>query len=324
MYDVALAMGIEIMKPGPLGGGGKQQGAGVLDHHFASMSQTHEFGGSPPMPWMFGNAAREHMALYGSKPEHYAFIGYKNHKHSVNNPYSQFRDEYTEKEVGEAPVIHSPLTKLQCSPTSDGAAAAVLMTEAAVKKYGLEGQAIEIIGQSMATDLPSAFEGNKPDTAIKAIGSSMCEKAAKEAYQQSGYGPNDVQVIELHDCFAANELITYEGLGLAQKGEGHKLVDAKDTTYGGKWVVNPSGGLISKGHPIGATGVAQCAELNWQLRNEAGPRQVQHATTALQHNLGLTGAVVVTMYRKPSEWKNVAPKRQVSLGYDVPMAMSKL
>jgi len=176
----------------------------------------------------------------------------------------------------------------------------------------------------MATDLPSAFEGGKPDTAMNAIGVSMCEKAASEVYQQSGLGPNDVQVVELHDCFAANELITYEGLGLAKKGEGHKLIDSKDVTYGGKWVVNPSGGLISKGHPIGATGVAQCCELNWQLRGEAGPRQVSSASVALQHNLGLTGAVVVTMYKKPVEWKNIAPKRKASLAFDVPLAMSKL
>merc|ERR1712190_74846 len=233
-------------------------------------------------------------------------------------------DEYTEKEVGEAPMIHSPLTKLQCSPTSDGAAAAVLMTETAVKKYGLEGQAVEIIGQSMATDLPSAFDGGKLDTAINAIGAGMCEKAANEVYEQSGLRPTDVQVVELHDCFAANELITYEGLGLAKKGEGHKLIESKDVTYGGKWVVNPSGGLISKGHPIGATGVAQCCELNWQLRGEAGPRQVPNAKVALQHNLGLTGAVVITMYVRPEQWRNKPPKRSVSLAVEAPLAMSRL
>merc|ERR1712217_820043 len=255
---------------------------------------------------------------------HYAYIGYKNHKHSVNNPYSQFRDEYTEQQVLEAPAIHSPLTKLQCSPTSDGAAAAVLMSEDAVKKYGLEGQAVEIIGQSMATDLPSAFDGGKRDTAINAIGAEMCKKAANEVYEQSGLKPNDVQVVELHDCFAANELITYEGLGLAKKGEGHKLIESKDVTYGGKWVVNPSGGLISKGHPIGATGLAQCCELNWQLRQEAGPRQVPDAKVALQHNLGLGGAVVVTMYQRPEEWRSMPPKRAKSLAVDPPVAMSKL
>jgi acetyl-CoA acetyltransferase len=323
MHDVCLALGIEIMKPGPLGGG-MPEGATSIDHHFTAMSTKFEFGGAPPMPWMFGNAAREHMQLYGSDPSHYAWIGYKNHKHSVNNPYSQFRDEYTEKEVAEAPMIYEPLTKLQCSPTSDGAAAAVLMSEDAVKRYGLEGQAVEILAQSMATDLPSAFEGNKDDTCINAIGADMCKKAADAVYKDSGLGPQDVQVIELHDCFAANELITYEGLGLAEKGQGHKLVENKDVTYGGKWVVNPSGGLISKGHPIGATGVAQCAELNWQLRGEAGPRQVPNANVALQHNLGLGGAVVMTMYRRPEEWKSIAPKRRVSLAYDVPVAMSKL
>merc|ERR1719265_1692968 len=136
--------------------------------------------------------------------------------------------------------------------------------------------------------------------------------------------PDDVQVIELHDCFPSNELITYEGLGLAKKGEGHKLIDQKATTYGGKWVVNPSGGLISKGHPIGATGVAQCAELNWQLRGEGGARQVKDAKVALQHNLGLGGAVVVTMYQKPEEWTKNKPKRAVSLAVNPPLVMSKL
>jgi len=323
LHDVCLAVGVEKMAPGPLGGA-PQAGAGPLDRHFASMATKFDFGKAPPMPWMFGNAAREHMQLYGSKPEHYAWIGYKNHKHSVNNQYSQFRDEYTEEEVLGSPMIYEPLTKLQCSPTSDGAAAAVLMSEEAVKKYGLEGQAIEIIAQTMATDYASAFEGNKDDTSINCIGAEMCEKAAKKTYEAAGKGPQDVQVIELHDCFSANELITYEGLGLCRKGEGHKLVEKKDVTYGGKWVVNPSGGLISKGHPIGATGVAQCAELNWQLRNEAGPRQVAGAKVALQHNLGLTGAVVITMYEKPAEWAGKAPKRAKSLAVEAPLVMSKL
>jgi len=323
LHDVCLALGIEKMAPGPLGGM-PEAGAGPLDKHFQAMTTKFEFGGAPPMPWMFGNAAREHMKLYGSKPEHYAWIGWKNHKHSVNNQYSQFRDEYKEEEVAGAAMIYEPLTKLQCSPTSDGAAAAILMSEEAVKRYGLEGQAIEIIGQTMATDYSSAFEGNKDDTSINCIGAEMCEQAAKKTYAEAGKGPEDVQVIELHDCFASNELITYEGLGLCKKGEGHKLVDKKETTFGGKWVVNPSGGLISKGHPIGATGVAQCAELNWQLRGEAGPRQVANAKVALQHNLGLTGAVVVTMYQKPEEWASTPPKRAKSLAVEAPVVMSKL
>merc|ERR1711865_464225 len=159
---------------------------------------------------------------------------------------------------------------------------------------------------------------------INAIGAEMCAKAANEVCEQTGLGPKDVQVIELHDCFSSNELITYEGLGLASKGEGHKLIDERATTYGGKWVVNPSGGLISKGHPIGATGLAQYAELNWQLRGEAGPRQVQNAKVALQHNLGLGGAVVVTMYKRPEEWIGITLKRAQSLAMNPPLAMSKL
>jgi len=327
MHDVCLALGVEIMQPGPLGaspGGGAPKGATSIDGHFKAMLTKFEMAKSPPMPWMFGNAAREHMKLYGSTPEHYAWIGWKNHKHSVNNPYSQFRDEYTEQQVRDSPMTYAPLTKLQCSPTSDGAAAAVLMSEDAVKRFGLEGQAIEIVAQTMATDFPSAFEGDKEDTCINTIGAEMCERAAKQAYEEAGLGPKDVQVIELHDCFASNELITYEGLGLAEKGKGHTLIDDKATTFGGKWVVNPSGGLISKGHPIGATGIAQCAELNWQLRGEAGPRQVKDAKVALQHNLGLGGAVVVTMYQRPEEWRSLPPKRARSLAVDPPIAMSKL
>lgn len=332
MNDVCLAVGIEIMKPGPLGGGGSaskqakgaKKPATTLDGHFGAQMSKFPLA-MPPMPWMFGNAAREHMKLYGSTPDHYAWIGWKNHKHSVNNPYSQFRDEYTEKEVKESPMIYDPLPKLTCSPTSDGSAAAVLMSEEAVKKYGLEGQAVEIIGQAMRSDYASAFVPGKDDTCINSIGFEMCSSASKEVYEQTGLGPKDVQVIELHDCFAANELITYEGLGLAKKGEGHKLVESRATTYGGQWVVNPSGGLISKGHPIGATGVAQCAELCWQLRGEAGPRQVTNAKVALQHNLGLgPGACVVTMYQRPDEWRAATPKRVKSLAVDPPLTMAKL
>eukprot|EP00929_Paragymnodinium_shiwhaense_P083126 TRINITY_DN44165_c0_g2_i1.p1 TRINITY_DN44165_c0_g2~~TRINITY_DN44165_c0_g2_i1.p1 ORF type:complete len:432 (-),score=88.62 TRINITY_DN44165_c0_g2_i1:155-1450(-) len=324
MHDCCLAVGIEKMAPGALGASGHKGGATILDHHFKTQASKFEFGRAPPMPWMFGNAAREHMEMYGSKKEHFAWIGWKNHKHSVNNPYSQFRDEYTEEQVVSAPMIYEPLTKLQCSPTSDGAAAAVLMSEELVEKLGLQGQAIEILGQSMRTDFPSVFEEGKGDTCINNIGAEMCAKAAEQVYNDTGLGPKDVQVIELHDCFSANELITYEGLGLCKKGEGHKLVEQKATTYGGQWVVNPSGGLISKGHPIGATGLAQCCELNWQLRGEAGKRQVQNATTGLQHNLGLSGAVVVTMYQKPSKWKGVAPKRAMSLATDCEALKARL
>ena len=133
---------------------------------------------------------------------------------------------------------------------------------------------------------------------IRIVGYDMSREAARQAYEEAQAGPLEVQVIELHDCFSANELITYEALGLAEEGHGHELVDAHDTTYGGRWVVNPSGGLISKGHPLGATGLAQCSELTWQLRGTADKRQVEGVKVALQHNIGLGGAAVVSIYRK--------------------------
>ena len=246
---------------------------------------------------MFGNAGREHMERYGSNPDHYAWIGWKNHKHSVNNPYAQFQDEYSLDEIKQAKVIHEPLTKLQCSPTSDGTAAAVIASERFVDEHGLCDRAIEIAGQAMVTDLRSSFED---ESCIKIVGYDMSREAANRAYEEAQAGPQDAQVVELHDCFSANELITYEALGLAEEGHGHELVDAEDTTYGGRWVVNPSGGLISKGHPLGATGLAQCSELTWQLRGTADARQVEGATTGIQHNIGLGGAAVVTVYR-PAE-----------------------
>jgi len=196
-------------------------------------------------------------------------------------------------------MIYGPmgLTRLQCSPTSDGSAAAIVASEEFVEKHGLCKRAVEIVGQAMVTDSKSTFDTH---SARDIVGSDMSRKAAEAVYAQADITPDDVDVIELHDCFSANELLTYEALGLAAVGEGHHLVDSGDTTYGGKWVVNPSGGLISKGHPLGATGLAQCSELTWQLRGTAGKRQVEGATVALQHNIGLGGAAVVTAYR-PAE-----------------------
>jgi len=205
-------------------------------------------------------------------------------------------------QIKQSPKVFDPLTKLQCCPTSDGAAAAILCDEEFVKKYGLEHQAVEIAGMSLATDLPSCLESK---SMIKMVGFDMSQKAANEAYQQAGITANDVQVIELHDCFSCNELVTYEALGLAPEGKAPQLVEDGQVTYGGKWVVNPSGGLISKGHPLGATGLAQCAELCWQLRKMAGPRQVSNVKYALQHNIGLGGAAVVSVYKLgfPDKWK---------------------
>ena len=292
--ECALALGFEKMEKGSLGAKFTDR-TNPLDKQFQLMVDLRGFAAAPPAPQFFGNAGREHMERYGTKPEHFAKIGQKNHRHSVNNPYSQFQDEYSLEQILGAPVVYEPLTKLQCCPTSDGAAAAVLASEDFVRKHKLQAHAVEIAGMAMATDLKSTFDEK---SCIKLVGQDLTRKAAEKVYQQSGLGPENVQVVELHDCFSTNELITYEGLGLCAPGKGGELIESGAVTYGGKWVVNPSGGLISKGHPLGATGLAQCAELNWQLRGQADKRQVKGAKVALQHNLGLGGAAVVTMYRK--------------------------
>jgi sterol carrier protein 2 len=287
-------MGFEKMEKGSLGSKWGDR-TNPMDRHFEAMFALREFTPAPAAAQMFGNAGREHMEKYGTKPEHFAKIGFKNHKHSVNNPYSQFRDEYSLEDILKAPMIYAPLTKLQCCPTSDGAGAAIVASEDFVRKHNLQQQAVEIIGMTMVTDLPNTLESK---SFITMVGADMTRTAARKVYEQSGVGPENVNVIELHDCFSANELITYEALGLCPEGKAGELIDSGALTYGGKCVVNPSGGLISKGHPLGATGLAQCAELNWQLRGLAEKRQVPGAKVALQHNLGLGGAAVVTMYRK--------------------------
>jgi acetyl-CoA acyltransferase len=291
--DCALALGFEKMEKGSLGVKYTDR-TNPIDRHLMTMFEVREPEQSPFAPQMFGNAGREHIEKYGSEPDHYAWIGWKNHKHSVNNPNAQFQDEYTLDEIKSAKMIHEPLTKLQCSPTSDGSGAAVIASERFVDEHDLWERAIEIAGQAMVTDMSSTFNER---SSIKIVGFDMSKEAARQAYEQAEVGPDDVDVIELHDCFSANELITYEALGLAEEGEGHKLVESEDTTYGGRWVVNPSGGLISKGHPLGATGLAQCTELTWQLRGDSEKRQVDGAKVALQHNIGLGGAAVVTVYR---------------------------
>jgi acetyl-CoA acetyltransferase len=293
LADCVLALGFEKMQPGSLTTSYEDREQPMM-RHLLALAEIREFA-LPAAPYMFGAAGREHMEKYGTTKEQFAKIGYKNHKHSVNNPYAQFQDEYTLDDILAAPMIYDPLTRLQCSPTSDGSGAAVLASERFVDEHGMAGQAVEIVGQAMVTDVPGTLESR---SAITLVGADMTRRAAQAVYAQAGIGPDDVDVIELHDCFSTNELLTYEALGLCGEGEGGKLVDSDDTTYGGRWVVNPSGGLISKGHPLGATGLAQCAELTWQLRGAADKRQVAGARTALQHNIGLGGAAVVTAYQQ--------------------------
>jgi acetyl-CoA acyltransferase len=295
LADCALALGFEKMEKGSLGVKFTDRVA-PMRRHFMDMKARRGLSRAPGAPQMFGNAGREYMERYGTKPESFARIAEKNHRHSANNPYAQFQDVYTLDEILAAPMVWDPLTKLQCCPTSDGSGAAILASERFVREHGLEDQAVEIVAQAMTTDFSTTFEGSD----MKLVGFDMTAAAAKQVYEQSGHGPEDVDVIELHDCFSANEMITYEGLGLCAEGKAGDLIDSGAVTYGGDWVVNPSGGLISKGHPLGATGLAQCAELTWQLRGTADARQVDGARIGLQHNLGLGGACVVTMYEKTS------------------------
>ncbi|WP_260189422.1 lipid-transfer protein [Actinophytocola gossypii] len=242
----------------------------------------------------FGGAGADYARRYGTKPETFAAISVKARKHAANNPYAVFREQLTVAEVLDSPSIFGPLTRLQCCPPTCGAAAAILCTPEFARKHGLSG-GVEIAAQAMTTDRPGTFDS---DDLTKLVGYDLTVDAATQVYEAAGIGPEDVPVVELHDCFTTNELLTYEALGLTPEGTGEKFVLDGDNTYGGTVVTNPSGGLLSKGHPLGATGLAQCAELVWQLRGRAGARQVEGAEIALQHNLGLGGACVVSLYRK--------------------------
>jgi acetyl-CoA acetyltransferase len=293
LADCVLALGFEKMEKGSLGMKFDDR-TSPLDRHYDSMAKHRGLTDAPINAQLFANAGREYMEHYGVSATTFAKVAEKNHRHSANNPYAQFQEQYTLEDILASRMICDPLTKLQCSPTSDGGAAALIASERFVREHDLWDRAIEIVGQAMATDTAHTFDGSDMSIA----GFHMTQAAARQAYEESGLGPEDVQVIELHDCFSTNELITYEGLGLCGEGKAGVLIDEGATTYGGQWVVNPSGGLISKGHPLGATGLAQCCELTWQLRGQADKRQVSGVTAALQHNLGLGGAAVVTIYKR--------------------------
>jgi acetyl-CoA acetyltransferase len=290
--DCVLAVGFEKMEKGALGAKFNDR-TNPLDQHATVMNDLQGFTQAPPPAQMFGGAGREYRWKYGTKRETFAKISEKARKHAANNPYALFNTPLSVEEILASEEVFDPLTRYQCCPPTCGAAAAILCSDEFAKKHGIANP-VWIAAQAMRTDYKSSFE---PKSMIKMVGYDMSKEAAKEVYEKAGVGPEDVDVVELHDCFTANELLTYEALGLCKEGEAEKFIWAGDNTYGGKYVVNPSGGLLSKGHPLGATGLAQCTELVWQLRGTADKRQVKDAKIALQHNLGLGGAGVVTMYR---------------------------
>jgi acetyl-CoA acetyltransferase len=259
---------------------------------------TDRLVGKPEIPLAlryFGGAGLAHMQKYGTSLEAFAMIRAKASRHAVNNPLALFRKEVTAQDVLDSPVIWpGVMTRLMACPPTCGAAAAVLVSEEFAQKHGLKHD-VYIAAQAMTTDTPSTFDS---DDMMRLVGYDMSRAAALRVYEEACIGPEDLDVVELHDCFAHNELITYEALGLCPEGGAEQFIRDGGNTYGGAVVTNPSGGLLSKGHPLGATGLAQCFELTHQLRGTAGARQVEDARIALQHNLGLGGACVVTMYRK--------------------------
>ena len=294
VVECALALGFEQMTPGALGMVFPDRPLPLQTFFEKLFEIIPPVEGAPMAAQLFAGAGIEHQQKYGTKNETFAKITVKARKHAEHNERAIFRNLVTLEEVLASPMQAPPLTRLQCCPPTCGAAAAIVCSDEFAKKHNIS-KPIYIAAQSMYTDFASSFESKSP---MKIIGYDMTAAAAKEVYEKSGIGPDEVNVVELHDCFTANELITYEGLGLTPEGTAEKFIEDGDNTYGGRVVTNPSGGLLSKGHPLGATGLAQCAELVWQLRGEAGVRQVEGARIALQHNIGLGGAVVVTMYRK--------------------------
>ena len=290
--ECVLALGFEQMKPGAIGS--------VFEDRVSPFQsfddETDDLVGSPEIPLAlryFGGAGKAHMDEFGTTLETFAKIRAKSSRHASKNPVALFRTEVTAEEVLAAKVVWpGVMTRLMACPPTCGAAAAIICSKAFADKHGLDSS-VRIAAQAMTTDGPETFNAHDMR---EVVGASMAKKAANQVYEAAGIGPDDINVVELHDCFAHNELITYEALGLCGRGEAGKFVDDGDNTYGGKYVTNPSGGLLSKGHPLGATGLAQCTELVQQLRGTADARQVSGARLALQHNLGLGGACVVTLY----------------------------
>jgi sterol carrier protein 2 len=292
--ECVLALGFEQMRPGALGTIFQDRPSPFIDFDAA----TDKLVANKEIPLAlryFGGAGLSHMKKYGTKLETFAKVRAKASRHAKNNPLAIFRKEVTADDVMNDQVVWpGVMTRLMACPPTCGAAAAVLTSETFAKKHGLRTD-VRITAQAMVTDFPSTFES---DDMTRVVGFDMARAAATRVYQQAGVGPDEIDVIELHDCFAQNELITYEALGLCADGGAEAFIENGDNTYGGKVVTNPSGGLLSKGHPLGATGLAQCYELTRQLRGGAEATQVEGAKRGLQHNLGLGGACVVTLYER--------------------------
>lgn len=293
MVECAIALGFEQMQPGALKSQWDDRPSPL--ERFAGVMKDHQ-GFEPAVPraaQFFGGAGRDYIAQHGIRKDTFGRISVKARQHAARNPLAVFRNTLTLDEVMASPTVFDPLTRYQCCPPTCGAAAAIVCSAEFAKKHGLN-QTVVIAAQAMTTDTATTFDSNDMQ---RVVGYDMAAAAAKQVYEAAGIGPEALDVVELHDCFTANELITYEALGLTPVGTAERFIVDGDNTYGGRVVTNPSGGLLSKGHPLGATGLAQCYELTQQLRGRAEQRQVEGARIALQHNLGLGGACVVTLYQ---------------------------
>lgn len=292
--ECVLALGFEQMSPGAIGQSFPTH-PDPLGEFLALADETFDDAQDAPMALrLFGGAGFEYQNKFGTKTETFAKVRSKASMHAQHNSRAVFRVPLSTEEVLQGPALFLNLTRLQCCPPTCGAAAAILCTPKFAARHGLRF-GIEICAQSMTTDYESTFADK---SMIKVVGSELSRKAAYAVYETAGIGPEDINIAELHDCFTTNEVLSYEALGFAETGEAEKFIEDGENTYGGSVVTNPSGGLLSKGHPLGATGLAQCAELVWQLRGAAGARQVEGARLALQHNIGLGGACVVTLYER--------------------------
>ena len=306
MVECALALGFEQMQPGALKSQWGDRPSPM--QRFADVMTAHQ-GYLPEAPraaQFFGGAGLDYMAQYGIRADTFGRISVKARQHAARNPLAVFRQTLTLDEVMASSPVFGPLTRFQCCPPTCGAAAAVVCSAEFAQRHGLD-RGVVIAAQAMTTDRPSTFETEGGGCDMRrVVGYDMTASAAQQVYASAGIGPEDVDVVELHDCFTANELITYEALGLTAPGTAERFIVDGDNTYGGKVVTNPSGGLLSKGHPLGATGLAQCYELTQQLRGRAEQRQVEGARLALQHNLGLGGACVVTLYQAQTQAQKAA------------------
>jgi acetyl-CoA acetyltransferase len=290
--DCVLAVGFEQMLPGALGMVFADRKR-TLDMALLRQDQLQAMDDhSPFAAQQFGGAGIDHQARYGTSDEAFGMISVKARRHAAHNPMALFREPITLEEVMASKHLYGPITRFQACPPTCGAAAAVLVSPAFAARHGLNAP-VEILAQALTTDVPGTFDDRGM---MSVVGYDMAKEAARQVYEAAGIGPDEVDVVELHDCFTPNELISYEALGLTPEGTAERYIRDGQNTYGGTHVTNPSGGLLSKGHPLGATGLAQCYELTQQLRGNADRRQVEGARLALQHNVGLGGACVVTLY----------------------------